>query len=105
MTKKTVSAKTRRQFVVRSTKASAGLEHRVVPPDHVRSAKVEKFVESLRMKRAWIAEHVAAEIVGGGVVVGRASGSDFARAEGAGVEQVLGLHRAVSHGDDGGARI
>jgi hypothetical protein len=50
MTKKTVSAKTRRQFVVRSTKASARLEQRVVPSRHVRSAKVEKFVESLRSK-------------------------------------------------------
>lgn len=50
MTKKTVSAKTRRQFVARSTKASARLEHRVVPPGHVRLAKVEKFVESLRSK-------------------------------------------------------
>jgi hypothetical protein len=49
--KHTVSAETRRQFVARSTKASARLEHRVVPGDHVRSAKVEKFVESLRSKR------------------------------------------------------
>lgn len=51
MTKQTVSAKTRREFVVRSTKASARLEHRVVPTGHVRSAKVESFVESLRSKR------------------------------------------------------
>ncbi len=50
MTKQTVSAKTRRQFVVRSTKASARLERRVVPAEHVRSAKVEKFVESLHPK-------------------------------------------------------
>lgn len=50
MTKKTLSARTRRQSVARSTKASARLEHRVVPPEHVRSAKVEKFVESLRSK-------------------------------------------------------
>ncbi|CAN5403755.1 hypothetical protein BH09ACT12_BH09ACT12_12330 [soil metagenome] len=48
MGKKTVSAKSRRQVVARSTKASARLEQRVVPADHVRSAKVEKFVESLR---------------------------------------------------------
>lgn len=48
MPKKTVSAKTRRKFVVRSTKASARLEHRVVPAEHIRSAEVEKFVESLR---------------------------------------------------------
>ena len=48
MTKKTVPAKTRRQIVERSTKASAKLERRVVPADHVRSPKVEKFVESLR---------------------------------------------------------
>ena len=50
MSKKTVSANGRRQFVLRSTKASARLEQRVVPPDHVRSTKVEKFVESLRAK-------------------------------------------------------
>ena len=50
MTKQAVSAKTRRQFVARSTKASARLERRVVPAEHVRSAKVEKFVESLRSK-------------------------------------------------------
>ncbi|MFK5582383.1 hypothetical protein [Serinicoccus sp. LYQ131] len=50
MTKQTVSAKMRREIVVRSTKASAQLEHRVVPAEHVRSAKVEKFVESLRSK-------------------------------------------------------
>ena len=50
MTKKTVSEKTRRQFIARSTKASARLEHRDVPAEHVRSAKVEKFVESLRSK-------------------------------------------------------
>jgi len=50
MNKKTVSVSTRRQFVVRSTKASARLEQRVVPADHVRSAKVENFVESLRVK-------------------------------------------------------
>lgn len=50
MTKHTVSAKARREFVARSTKASARLEHRVVPAGHVRSAKVESFVESLRSK-------------------------------------------------------
>lgn len=50
MNKKTVSAEARRRFVVRATKASARLEQRVVPADHVRSAKVEKFVESLRAK-------------------------------------------------------
>lgn len=50
MSKKTMSANARRQFVVRSTKASARLEQRVVPADHVRSTKVEKFVESLRAK-------------------------------------------------------
>lgn len=50
MTKQTVSAKTRRRFVARSTKASARLERRVVPAEHVRSAKVEKFVESLHSK-------------------------------------------------------
>lgn len=50
MSKKFVSAKARRQSVVRSTKASARLEQRVVPADHVRSTKVEKFVESLRAK-------------------------------------------------------
>lgn len=50
MNKRTMSAKARRQFVMRSTKASARLEQRIVPADHVRSAKVEKFVESLRAK-------------------------------------------------------
>jgi hypothetical protein len=50
MAKQTVSAATRRRFVARSTLASARLERRVVPADHVRSAKVEKFVESLRSK-------------------------------------------------------
>lgn len=50
MNKKTVSAKARRQVIMRSTKASARLERRVVPADHVRSAKVEKFVESMRAK-------------------------------------------------------
>lgn len=50
MTKRTVSAKARRRFVVRSTRASARLERRVVPADHVRSPKVEQFVKSLRSK-------------------------------------------------------
>lgn len=50
MTKQTVSSKTRREFVARSTKASARLEHRVVPAEHVRSVKVERFVKSLRSK-------------------------------------------------------
>ncbi|UYM07671.1 hypothetical protein [Solicola gregarius] len=50
MTKRRMSAKTRREFVVRSTKASAQLEQRVVPADHVRSEKVERFVTSLRSK-------------------------------------------------------
>ena len=45
MAKETVSASARHQFVVRSTKASARLEQRVVPSDHVRSTKVDKFVE------------------------------------------------------------
>lgn len=50
MNKKTISAKARRQVVARSTKASARLERRVVPAGHVRSAKAEKFVKSLRTK-------------------------------------------------------
>lgn len=50
MTKQTISADARRRFVMRSTKASARLEQRVVPADHVRSAKVQKFVASLRAK-------------------------------------------------------
>lgn len=50
MNKRTVSAKARRRFVVRSTKASARLEQRVVPTEHVRSAKIEKFVASLRAR-------------------------------------------------------
>lgn len=50
MNKRTMSAKTRRQFVVRSTQASAKLERRIVPADHARSDKAEKFVASLRAK-------------------------------------------------------
>lgn len=50
MNKRRMSAKARRELVVRSTKASARLERRVVPADHVRSAKVEQFVASLRAK-------------------------------------------------------
>lgn len=50
MDKKTVPPDVRRRIVARSTKASARLEKRVVPADHVRSAKAEKFVESLRTK-------------------------------------------------------
>lgn len=50
MDKKAVSANTRRQFIARSTKASARLERRIVPADHVRSTKAEQFVESLRPK-------------------------------------------------------
>ncbi|MCY7402061.1 MAG: hypothetical protein LH477_14115 [Nocardioides sp.] len=50
MTKQTMSAEARRRFVMRSTKASARLEKRVVPADHVRSKKVEQFVASLRTK-------------------------------------------------------
>ncbi len=45
-----VSTKSRRNFVVRSTKASARLEQHVVPAGHVRSATVEKFVASLPAK-------------------------------------------------------
>ena len=50
MNKHTMSANARREFVARSTKASARLEKRVVPAGHVRSAKVEQFVSSLRTK-------------------------------------------------------
>ncbi|MGL5827038.1 MAG: hypothetical protein ACRCYU_19825 [Nocardioides sp.] len=50
MAKRTMSAEARRRFVMRSTRASARLEQRVVPTDHVRSEKVEKFVASLRSK-------------------------------------------------------
>ena len=50
MTKQSLSAKTRRELAARSTKASARLEHRVVPAEHVRSAEVERFVESLRSR-------------------------------------------------------
>ncbi len=50
MNKRDISAKTRRKFVERSTKASVRLEQRVVPAGHVRSAAVEKFVASLRAK-------------------------------------------------------
>lgn len=48
MSKATMSPAVRREFVARSTKASARLEHRVVPAGHVRSTKVEEFVEALR---------------------------------------------------------
>jgi hypothetical protein len=50
MTKQTMTAEARRRFVMRSTKASARLEQRVVPADHVRSEKVEQFVAALRAK-------------------------------------------------------
>lgn len=50
MTKQSMSAEARRRFVMRSTKASARLEKRVVPAGHVRSEKVEQFVASLRSK-------------------------------------------------------
>jgi hypothetical protein len=50
MDKKPISPNARRQFIATSTKASAGLEQRVVPAGHVRSAKAEKFVKSLRVK-------------------------------------------------------
>lgn len=47
MTKHTMSAAARRRFVARSTEASARLERREVPADHVRSTKVENFVAAL----------------------------------------------------------
>ncbi|WP_235734468.1 hypothetical protein [Nocardioides alcanivorans] len=50
MTKHTMSAEARRRLVARSTKASARLERREVPADHVRSEKVENFVAALRAK-------------------------------------------------------
>lgn len=50
MTKHTLAAEARRRFAERSTKASAGLEQRVVPADHVSSQKIEQFVASLRNK-------------------------------------------------------
>ena len=50
MGKREVTAAVRRSFVVRSTKASARLERRDVPAGHVRSAKVQEFVSSLRAK-------------------------------------------------------
>jgi hypothetical protein len=50
MGKRDVTAAVRRSFVVRSTKASARLERREVPAGHVRSAKVDEFVASLRSK-------------------------------------------------------
>jgi hypothetical protein len=48
MGRKDISTDARRRLVARSTKASARLERRVVPAGHVRSAKVETFVKSLR---------------------------------------------------------
>lgn len=50
MKERSMSVKVRRRLVARSTKASARLELRVVPDDHVRSPEVEKFVASLRAK-------------------------------------------------------
>ena len=50
MDRKTGPAEVRRRMVARSTKASARLEQRVVPAGHVRSGKVETFLESLRNK-------------------------------------------------------
>lgn len=50
MGKRDITAAVRSSFVVRSTKASARLERREVPPGHVRSAKVEEFVAALRTK-------------------------------------------------------
>ncbi|MCE5292430.1 MAG: hypothetical protein LLG14_24795 [Nocardiaceae bacterium] len=50
MNKKAISANARRQFVVRSTRTSARLEQRVVPADHVRSSKAEKFVRSAKAR-------------------------------------------------------
>lgn len=50
MGKREITAAVRRGFVVRSTKASARLEGRDVPAGHVRSAKVQEFVSSLRAK-------------------------------------------------------
>jgi hypothetical protein len=47
MNKKTMTPAALRRFVARSTKASALLERRVVPADHVRSAKAEAYVASL----------------------------------------------------------
>jgi hypothetical protein len=50
MDKKTMTAEALRQFVARSTKASARLERREVPADHVCSPKVEQYVASLRAR-------------------------------------------------------
>lgn len=50
MNQNAVSSKARRKFVARSTKASAKLEQRVIPAEHVRSPKVKEYVESLRAK-------------------------------------------------------
>jgi hypothetical protein len=47
MDKRSVSADVRRRLVARSTRASARLERRVVPVDHVRSDKAERFIASL----------------------------------------------------------
>ncbi len=50
MGKRDITAAMRRSAVLRSTKASARLERREVPDGHVRSAKVQEFVSSLRLK-------------------------------------------------------
>lgn len=48
MTKREVSDAVRRSFVMRSTKASAKLERRVIPAGHVRRSGVDRFVASQR---------------------------------------------------------
>ena len=50
MSKRAISAAARRRLVARSTKASARLELRSVPAEHVRSTQVEKFLEALLPK-------------------------------------------------------
>lgn len=50
MNKRDITEAVRRDFVARSTKASARLERREVPAGHVRSAKVVEFVAALRAK-------------------------------------------------------
>ncbi len=50
MNKRDITEAVRRDFVARSTKASARLERREVPAGHVRSEKVVEFVAALRAK-------------------------------------------------------
>lgn len=50
MEHRTITKETMKQFAIRSTKESAKLEHRVVPTGHVRSERVERFLDERRQR-------------------------------------------------------